>query len=46
MSDKKIDLVVVGSGKMAQAYSKVLIDLGVQFTLVGRSHSRVESYNE
>ena len=46
MSDKKIDLVVVGSGKMAQAYSKVLIDLGVQFTLVGRSHSRVESYKE
>lgn len=46
MSDKKLDLVVVGSGKMAQAYSKVLIDLGVQFTLVGRSLSRVESYKK
>ena len=46
MLDKERDLVVVGSGKMAQAYSKVLVDLEIPYTLVGRSAVRVEAYKE
>ena len=46
MSSNDKSVVVVGSGKMGQAYSKVLIDLGIQFTLVGRSTARIEGYKE
>ncbi|MBN38055.1 MAG: hypothetical protein CMI29_06260 [Opitutae bacterium] len=46
MSNNLSDLVLVGAGKMAQAYSKVLLAQKVPFTVVGRSEDRVKILQE
>lgn len=46
MPDNLNNLVLIGAGKMAQAYAKALVAQGQPFTLVGRSEERVESFKE
>lgn len=39
------DIWIIGTGIIAQEYSKILFDLGVKFTVIGRSTINVEKFN-
>jgi predicted dehydrogenase len=46
MSNNLESIVVVGAGKMAQAYTKVLLALKKPFTIVGRSEERISHFQK